>query len=1085
MQANPTATRFSSVLAVTGILFCTYYFLLVPHLEAPIPKPQSHSTNETTLKTRSPYARFFSEDSWERTMDSENLLKSDNIVMLFQNFRINEESKISSDKCTILIAPGEKTFPTEENPQKPFYPVVISIIEGAEIQLSPREGESFNPHPVEGRLHGPVTIKYKTKFNEQILDGSLSTSDLIYDMNTLQTQQPVEFSFGPLVGKGSGLNVIFEVGDEKKYPFSGIQTIRLNHLEQISLNLTPIILQQLYPRVSQMSKSSRELHDKMFGPNMLLPVTLTCDGPVVYDISSGSISFSENVTIKCQYKNMPNDTFSCKDLVLQLSPEIRDRFRENQQTEIASHSEPQHSASSETLSNPQTATPSKPLDENKQAEIPLASISAKGNVRLNAPTLNCSAKADFLEYHFSDRTLQLESNQQAEIRFAQHEFHAHNIAYAFPPKKDKEKDNKLGTIKIIGSGWFKTYFKIPQKSERDVPPQSGTASEKKQESYQLVPLRMDWRERMTTENQPGNRYLIQVAGKVKIESPQFGDLTADLFQLSLRPPTKKDLALKQIIGAELLKINPETNVSPKSQDSQKKKKDEYLPETLLASGNISLNFRKESIQLNAKLQQIHFNFQTAEKYPDVLLQEILDKQNAKESKPTPGLLSPTPVNSVSAETAPRNFNLDAESLTGEILLFGQKPIFISQSVLLGKFGQNLILYENSPFLTSEQAIKVEAQRVELHDIHPNSLQGVVHGNPVSLFGKGIHLETSELSLNCAANRIDVNRPGKMNVYFRKKNTLSDTTISWQKNLFFDGKKIQANGNVQINENATSIFAEKVQALLCDPIQLNKPPQMPKSSRLPGFFSNLSAEKNIVIQHKLFDSNNVPTDIFSIRSNYLNFDPTSKIVAADGKGILRLSHFGSSGKKESNRAATPSAFQSKAEWRQLLLEYSGGIHANLMNGEFSINRNIVGITYPIPNEKYLIPKVRIDSQDIPPQGFAFTCSKIFINQIPSTSVIPSLLSENEKTKEKDEMKLEFQAEGNLHIEDSTYSIDGHILKYSQEKNTCSVIGTPQMPVRITQQEFVGGPRNEMQARNIELNLDTMKFNSNEIMIDGTF
>lgn len=1140
MQANPYATRFSSVLAATGILFCVYYFLIVPHLEAPLPRSQALSSHESTVKSRSPYARFFSEDSWERTTDSENLLKSDNIVMLFQNFRINEEMKISSDKCTILIAPGEKAFPTKEIPGKPFHPVIISIVEGADIQLASNEEENFSPHPVEGRLHGPVTIKHKAKIRNQYLDCSLVTSDLICDMNTLQTQKPVQFAFGPLVGEGSHLNVLFEVGEEKKSPFSGIQSIRLNHLKHISLYLTPIILQQIClqdPNDKRQNarklQAIRKMIDSKFGRKMLIPVTLTCDGPLVYDVSSGSISFSENVAIRCQYENSPHDTLVCKDLTIQLSPEIRNHFRENPQTDSVALSESQTSLPSEMSSARRTMKSSMPeTNENDPIEIPLESVSAKTNVRLDVPSFNCSAQADLLEFHFPTQTLRLESNQQAEICFTQqnfhlsnqlvplernprlpsrlrHEFHAQNIAYVLPYSDDQKSnspqspndlrqsdDPQLGTLQVNGSGWFGAFWE----NSKD----------------RSLLLRMDWRERMTSQKLPNARYGLEVAGKVKIESPQWGDLTADLLQLSLRPKTKRDETLEQNIVRELQKFDPKIQGAQRSQDSLRSKKNDYLPETLTASGNVCLNLqpefqktgylpelpttsenvgqkrRSDSVQLCAELERIRINFQSATKYPDALFQDLRNAQTASTSQQTPSLLTPTPaisdpVADNSMPNSSRKFNLNAESLVGEILLLpGKTSFFISQATLLGKTGQNLVLYENSPYLTSDQAIRAEAQKIVLHDIHRASLQGVVQGSPAVLSGMGIRLETVALSLNCAANRIDVNQPGKMNVYFRKKQILSETAISWQKNLFFDGKKIQANGNVQIKENATAIFTERVQALLCEPIQLNNPPKFPKSSEALGFFSNLSAEKNIFIQHKLFNKDNALTDVFSIRSNYLYFDPVAKTIAADGKGELRLSHFGVPGKKE---RTVPQAFLSqpesrpKEEWRQILLEYSGGIRANLADGEFSINQNIVGITYPVPNEKYLIPKVRMDSLEIPPMGFSFTCSKIFINQIPS---IPETASpQSGRTKEKKEMKLEFLAEGNLHLEDSMHSIDGHILKYSQEKNSCSISGTPQTPVRITRQEFVGGPRNEMQAGNININLDSMKFSSDEIMLEGAF
>lgn len=1077
MQANPTAARFSSVIAVTGILFCVYYFLLVPHLEAPLPKTPASQNTISPIKSRSPYARFFSEDSWERTTDSENLLKSDNIVMLFQNFRINDEMKISSDKCTILIAPGEKIFPTKEIPGKPFHPIIISIMEGADIQLSSEEGENFSPRPVEGRLHGPVTIKHKTKVQNHFLDCSLTTSDLICDMNTLQTQKPVNFSFGTITGEGSHLTVFLEINEEKKSPFSGIQSIRLNQLKHITLGLTPFQLKQIAPKISD---NTRKQLDQMFGPKGLIPIILTCDGPVTYDVSSGSISFSRNVTIKCQYENMPHDSISCEYLTLQLSPEIREHFQENQKQESLFPME-NRQVTAESLLTPQlfnspvhssdtkTVTLAKPsINEKNFEKIPLERVSARTNIQLNVPTFQCSAKADNLEFHFPTQTLKLESNLQAEIRFAregvQNEFYAKNITYVLPVT------NKLGTINVTGSGWFRTSFEDP--------PKSG----------QFIPLRVNWREQMTSENGPENHCLIRIVGEVQIESPPLGNLTADSVQLLLRPKTERDIALREKIIADIQKINPQTKIRKTFE------KMDYLPEILNASGNIRLNFHQESVNLQAELNQIQFRFQPAEKFPEVLCESLRDSSKTAAPSSPPEMAAPNSAIQTGSILAPphseppRNFVLAADSLSGEILMLpGKDSFFVSKATLLEKPGKNITIHEESSSLTSEQKIKVEAQKITLHDIHRKSLQGVIQGTPTVLSGMGMRMETASISLNCAANRIDINHPGKMKVYFRKKNTLSETNISWQKNLFFDGQKIQVNGDVQVRETSTEIHAEKVLALLSEPIMLNKPPKISKNTQVSAFFSNFSAEKNIFISHRLFDENSALTDIFSIRSGHLNFDPYSKTLTAEGKGQLRLSHFGSFEKKEERTSPltairTPPA-RSKPEWRQMLLEYSGGINANLTNGEFSIREHIAGITYPVRDENDLIPKVRMESQDIPPNGFTFTCSTIFINQVPSIPDNSSALFLEKRNY--GEMKLEFLAEGKIHVEDSNHSIDGHSLQYSQEKNQCTIKGTPHMPVRITQQEFVGGPRNEMQAGTIKINLETMEFSSDEIMLDGAF
>ncbi|MBQ6107461.1 MAG: hypothetical protein IJK97_04560, partial [Thermoguttaceae bacterium] len=85
LKMNQTARRTLMVFILTMGTFCAYFMFLVPVLESPIRKTENYDSPTMSSEQESPYAQFFDEGDWERDPDSGHLLKSNNIVMFFEN----------------------------------------------------------------------------------------------------------------------------------------------------------------------------------------------------------------------------------------------------------------------------------------------------------------------------------------------------------------------------------------------------------------------------------------------------------------------------------------------------------------------------------------------------------------------------------------------------------------------------------------------------------------------------------------------------------------------------------------------------------------------------------------------------------------------------------------------------------------------------------------------------------------------------------------------------------------------------------------------------------------------------------------
>ncbi|MDO4628001.1 MAG: hypothetical protein Q4C70_02330, partial [Planctomycetia bacterium] len=707
-------------------------------------------------------------------------------------------------------------------------------------------------------------------------------------------------------------------------------------------------------------------------------------------------------------------------------------------------------------------------------EIPLKSVKAHQNVRLSIPTLDVAAAAETLEFHFPDQTLQLSGSQQTAIHFAQHEFHANHISYTLPPTPDQ----KFGTIHVNGNGWFRTFFTDTQNPEH------------------LTPLTLHWRQELSTQIQGDNRYLINVLGNVEIQTPRVGKLIANQIQGQLRLKTPAEVQQEQALAMQMNIANPRQPVSKSGSN--------LFPDWVAATGNVRLQVEQETVQFQATLQEIQLQFEPATRIPNALMpSRSATAQYSREQNPS--LIPGAPRTSgnfqngqTTASASQRHFILKNAALHGKILLLpGKTPFYVSEMALHGVKNQNFHLYEERFFENSEQTISLQAQKVTLHDLLPETLQCEINGAPAILSGFGIKLESPKITVNCAANRIDISNAGKMHVYHRMKtipnmnhSTLSETIIEWDKNLFFNGQLVSAQDNVRITAPSTALRADMIKALLSEPIQLNNPPKIDRDSQgmVLDFFADISAEQNVILKHQNYNPQNQLTDVFTVQTHYANFRPGTMDLNVSGKGALRLSHLGPIGGDFTSDTVTDSATsiqpesQAQAnkppEWFQIFIEYIGGISGNLTNGEFTIKDRISAIAHTVPDPGFKIPRSRIDQRQIPEKGFQFTCDQIYVSQIPTFQPGTfQMMNPNVQN-------IELKAEGNIHMENSIYSIDGNTLKYSQGKNTCSIYGTPQMPVHVTKQEYLGGRRNEMEAGSIEINLKSMRFNLDEVMIDGS-
>lgn len=1115
-KTNPTLVRVVACWSVTVSLFCVYNFLIAPLIESPIRVRSEGKTEVQKAEYESPYARFFPPDAWESRTDQGNFLKSDNIIMLFQNLKFDEEARAIGDMCTILVAPGEDVFPLRDPPGKPFHPLKISILGGVEIQFD-SAGDLTKAHPLGGKLNGPVTMNYKAEIKGQLVDCSVVTSDLFCDMQSVQTQKSVNFRIGPLEGSGNQLNILFS-SDLGQKTFTGVQSVRLEHLTQITLHVTPMLLQGMNLK---MSPEMQQRMMKMFTSRMEIPVTLKCDGPMLYDVANGTVTFFQNVVLECEYAELSHDSLTCGELVLNLSSRLRDQLqmKDLEETERAEIEESMENQNGDEIA----------LFADKEGLL-LESIFARQNILLNFPTFDCRAAGETLEFHLGNRTIQLSGSQQTEISSGGHEFHANSILYTLPPA-----GKQLGNVYVNGNGWFRTILQVPQGSD-------GTTESAAVPFQKEVPLVMNWRQELSAQNGTNGAYSFHASGSVELNCDLYGNLKADSLSAGIRPKTSDEIRTENQLAVQLgvdLKNGQKTSSSGASASAgsggESGTLENYVLQSLTAQGNVNLNIVQESGELHAELNEILLDFQQASEVPEGVAASRarssaaagrngdangagFGRKNSSASgrdgnfRTSSGPQSEKPTSSV-----PYRFVLQAGTLSGKILLLpGKESFYISEMALVGAQDKNLVLRENIPFAPSEYAIALQARSVTLHEVRPETLQCEILGGPALLGGRGVWLESPQIAVNCAANRIDINNAGTLRLYTRTKtdsqlnySTLTETKVTWAGSMVFNGELLTVLNNVEIKAPFTNFRAEKICAELAEKIYLSDPPKLQEGEKMDAetvsnFFNDISAEQNVVLRREMHDRSNRLTGVLCVETQLASFQPASMILNVVNRGTLRFTVLEETmhRKKDPQQGTTETAETSqtsevsqtpqtskiesessedskKMEWYQVFLEYYGGIRGNLLDGEFQMDRNISAIGFPVPTPEYKISTIRVEPRAIPANGFQFGCDHITLNQTPLAA--NGLL----RSSSTDTLNLELLANGNVHLENSTLSVDGQTLKYSQSKNTCIVTGTPGMPVHVIQQEFVGGTRREMDAGNVEINLLNSRCRLDDVTISNAF
>ncbi|MDO4570300.1 MAG: hypothetical protein Q4D38_07955 [Planctomycetia bacterium] len=506
MKNTHVPFRILMSLLVLVSVFCLYWLTIASRYHT---SPETQNGSSLGGKTSAqnshevrmdPLRPYFSEGDWE--LNPQNIVvENEDMTLIFQGYNSPQENILRSEKCTILY------FLNEEMRQKNS-PVLVRMAEGVEIFLGTAFGEESEKFTVQrGILKGRVTISWigvpETKNDDFVME----TSNVVYENNSIKSDDVIAFRYGAHLGKGRGfeLRLTQLTTTAGGISFSGLNLFEIRELEHLTLTLERAQIEQ---QKKQEGLFAPNRMNGFFGGESSIPVRLTCAEGVVYMPLQNEIIFRRDVKLNCEYQNLPPDTLQCDELIISLAGE----------------------------STGSTHPPVSPSEDNSLPKWRVERIHASGNdLILRSPANNFDAQGPTLDINLLENTLSLgDSTRETTLRMENQEFHASTIVYRFA-----ENRSDLGFLHVSGSGWARHLVLGKTPDENDE-------------------IRASWRSEMRGVPEENAEYAIYFSGNVTLDSRRFGKISSEQLNIWLKkaPPSASPAAPTQAEKSSLGSFYP-------------------------------------------------------------------------------------------------------------------------------------------------------------------------------------------------------------------------------------------------------------------------------------------------------------------------------------------------------------------------------------------------------------------------------------------------------------------------------------------------------------------------------------------------
>jgi len=209
------------IFVATSIVATLTFFSLYAYVLVPVVLPKKEHTIITPppdngqQQNRELLGILFPPDSWvfgkidmiSFSDEAGCILSKDSVFM--------ENHRVQASSCAVLWFPDNHKELSQQ--EKYRQAIVLETANFAELDFDgPFAFSGRTPQLTGGQLYGVVTIRSQMKKPDSSDDIKLTTSDVSFNFNRIQTGQQVDFNFGPNQGRGRDLTIYMGNTDESK-----------------------------------------------------------------------------------------------------------------------------------------------------------------------------------------------------------------------------------------------------------------------------------------------------------------------------------------------------------------------------------------------------------------------------------------------------------------------------------------------------------------------------------------------------------------------------------------------------------------------------------------------------------------------------------------------------------------------------------------------------------------------------------------------------------------------------------------------------------------------------------------------------
>ena len=1027
LDRNSPILRSAISLAVVLAAYWAYAMVAVPLIEPAARREQGAGPSQRDRqdagsdpsKRLQALAPLFAAGS--PLLKNAKMLESDQVKLLLRDYTNFGDGRVKIDPCVMIYTPEAPDLSPEERIRQA---VVLEAPEGALLQFDqPLDlGKARIGRLINGRLHGPVTIRSEGKHRGPEDRLLVVTRDLDVSEDQIWTSQPVEFRMGPNYGSGQELIIRLLKGEgEKRGPnIAGIQSLELRRQVQMHLEV-----HNHQGPAAPAGTAAAAAQPGRGGPAGLpvsipdgTPIEVACQGPFHFDPVQQFITLEDRVDVQRINPSGPTDQLNCDLLTIFLSRPRSDETAGAAGAPAGSKKKP-----------------------GGMSDLQARRFEAKGNpVVVRAPSQGINGRGQRLEYDLVTGLLKLEDRQEAWLQQDNNEIHCRSLQY------QSAGPGRLGRVTAIGPGWLRgqvpdkpgllpgTVRGQPGLSPADAP-RPAAPGPTANKPPQILEAR--WTEQLRIQPYQ-QQQVISLIGGAGLKFSGMGELDAEeiwfwLFELPKDTPgNQPKLRPDRMMARQQVRLESSQMSGRFEELAVWFVQDPAAPD---AGGLPRLSLLGQLLPRNPAIAE-------AARHPLVLTSFFQAADQGPEATQPPAASSADPLR--------QHFDAEGRQLQARVMMHGQQAEVV-ELIVKGA----VRMRETQTSRPDERPVLVLGEQVQMIDVNKPCTAVMVTGDQAHFEGRGMSLDGSNINLNRGTNRLWVDGPGQMDLPMDKDfeghplEHPATVQVHWQRKMNFDGRTARFEESVTASMPNRQLHTETLDVSLQEPIRFADAKNPP-----PAQVAQLQCSGGVALEGRTFDAQG-PQSIEFFQAPDLTVNNLSGRMHAGGPGWVTAIRRGAVNPLQITTAGpsgtTPTAApRNPNELTYLNVVYQGAIEGNIPNREMTFLDQVVAVYGPVDSWDAVLDPNHLES--LGDRGMVLHCGQMTVAQMTAPGSKQTV--------------AEVVARDHALVENVKFTARGARISYTQLKGLLVFEGDGRSKAEMWRQKYRSGPVSSFRAQKIE-------------------